>query len=521
MPKYTLAIEEIDESIYRPVVINVISEVLTLFGLDTTPALLFKGESPQHAYLNSDIEGEYTDGNNRYLGEGYLTINGYENELNPTMLLSTPVDYPDNRPIFEDPLLGVTLTPSRISRKIEASMSLTGTEKQIERWGAIIKQKTAHGLLNGVHAVKYHYPIPHHYMGLLVEIFNRREGVKGYGDNLGAWLKKHFISTMTVIRDLSGNNPVFAIQETQRDILGWFDFGTGVPKKEKDGEAGRFILNFTYTFYIDVPETINAHFPLIIHNQMVPAEWLPRPQPMAELDFIKQQGSYSEEAFNHFRYNQVGTEYTWSATRVGLSIPEFDDWVEDEQPPGYVSILRLLSKLDPINPNRIHSLGNLGQWNIDELCKAYMVKQRQYITRPYDCLFNLQAYRYNNLLYQDQTTLTPELHVEYTEEVDFRQMYHCVIGMCYDPRQLTDIAIEGLVDNACLFKTWVVTLYPGADKFFGWDMSTCTIGSDGDHMTKDEIITIIDTITKYPGEKALWALVGFFTIYANKMSADK
>lgn len=516
MPRFNLPIEEIDEAVRRPLVSTVVTDLMALFGLDTGLNMVFKGDAPQHNYNNSEINGVASNGNNRFAAEGLLTITDYDDELNDTTLLSTPVDYPDSKGIFIEKDLKVFMVPVRISRKFEVRMSLTGTEKQVERWGAIIKKKTANGLLNGLHAVKYHYPIPVQYMGLLVEIYNRRQAVAPYQDTLWEWLSKSFIPTMTVLRDINGNNPTFVIQETQAEIQGWFDFGTGAPKKEKDGDGSRYMLNFSYTFYADIPETINLLTPLIIHNQMIPPAWFPRPQPMSELDYIRKNGSYSQEAFDHFRFDKVGTEYTWSATRPGLSIPTFNDWFGDEQPESYGTILRLLSKLDPANLNAVHHLGLLGEWKIDPLCVNYMLDTRKYITTPYDNVINLQAYRYDNLIYQYDIELQDDLTVTTKQPVDLRQMYHTVIGMSYDPTTLSDIAIDGLTRHGCFFKKWISSLYPQAPAHFGWDLTSCTIGSDGDSMSPDEIKDTIEAVTGVNNGRPLWALVGFFTVLAER-----
>lgn len=516
MPRYNLAIEEIDESIRRPMVSTIVNDLMGLFGLDSHLTMLFKGASPQHHYKNSELNGEGGVGNNRYAGEGLLTIQEVTDEVNPLALLSTAVNYEDNHGIFFDDNLKVYMVPVRISRKFEVRMSLTGSEKQIERWAAIIKRKTAQGLLNGLHAVKYHYPIPKHYMGLLVEIFNRRQAVAPYGDTLGDWLKKSFIPTMTVLRDLNGGSPTFVIQETQAEVQGWFDFGTGVPTKEKETPGGRWSLSFTYSFYADVPETINMMTPLVIHNQLIPPEWFPAPQPMSELDYIRKNGSYSQAAFDHFRFGVIGTEYTYSASIPGVSIPTFNDWFGDEQPEGYGSILRLLSRLDPCNQHRIHDLGNLGEWAIDPLCANYMRDTRKKVTQPYENVMNLQAYRYDNLLFQGDLTLNTDLTVDYKLPVDFRQMYHCVVGMSYDPSSLSDQAIIDLSRHGCFFKKWISILYPQAPAYYGWDLSSCTIGSDGDTMSPGDIRDIVDEVTTLNSDKPLWALVGFFTVVADR-----
>ena len=109
MPMYNLAIEEIDESIKRPMVVSVITDLLQLFGLKDNIPLVFKGQSSQPAYVNSDVEGQYADGNNRYNADSLLTILDYDEEENETTLLSTPVQYTEERGVFSDTTLNIHL----------------------------------------------------------------------------------------------------------------------------------------------------------------------------------------------------------------------------------------------------------------------------------------------------------------------------------------------------------------------------------------------------------------------------
>ena len=175
MPMYNLAIEEIDESIKRPMVVSVITDLLQLFGLKDNIPLVFKGQSSQPAYVNSDVEGQYADGNNRYNADSLLTILDYDEEENETTLLSTPVQYTEERGVFSDTTLNIHLVPARVSKRFNVNIQLTGTEKQIERWRAQIKRRTSQGVLNGIHNVKYHFPIPRKFMMFLIQAHERRE----------------------------------------------------------------------------------------------------------------------------------------------------------------------------------------------------------------------------------------------------------------------------------------------------------------------------------------------------------
>lgn len=516
MPMYNQPIEEIDESIKRPIVLSVVTDLLQLFGLKDNIPVVFKGQAPQPAYVNSDVDGKYLDGNNRFAADSLLTITDYDEEENETALLSTPIQYTDHKGVFGDTDINIHLVPAYISKRFNVSIQLSGTEKQIERWRANIKRRTAQGVLNGIHTVKYHYPIPMKFMMFLIQAHELRENVAAYNEVLGDWFRRCFIPTMDVIRSGDGSAPVFVIRETQQPIQGWFDFGTGAPKKEKEDDS-RYTLNFTYTFYVDIPETMNLLAPLVIHNQLIPVEWIPKKAPMAELDFIKSHGSYSQEAFNAFRFAASDNEYTYS-TRPGLPIPVFDDWIGDVPNRGYESIMRILTRLDESNLKNVMDLQGLGEWAINPLCVRYMKDTRAKLFLPYQNVINIMLYNGDNLLDMSKLSADENLFITYEKDLNLRKSYHVVVTMVTDPSMLSNDAWEDLMGHGCFMKTWISTLFPHAADYFGWDLAKCVVGGEGDSMTDDEFRTVIEWATNGEGLKRGWPLVGMFTVIAHRLN---
>lgn len=522
MPMYGLPIEEIDESVKRPVVAGVIAEVLTMFGLSESLPMIFKGQAPQPAYLNSELNSRFLDTNNRFSGDSYLTIEDYDEEENEKALLSTPVNYIDNRGIFLDEDLRIFLVPSYVSKRFTVRISLTGTEKQIERWRSNIKRLTAQGVLNGIHSVKYHFPIPTACMSFLVAAHEMREKVAGLNEPLGAWFKRCFIPTMDVIRAADGSSPVFVIRQTQQPIQGWFDFGSGAPKKEKVDEMSRYSLNFTYTYYMDVPETITLITPLVIHNQLLPYQWIPKAPKMAALDFIKQQGTYSQEAFNHFRYAASANEYTYT-TRPGIPIPAFDDWIADAPNDGYSSIMRILVRIDESNKHRVMNLQGLGEWAISPLCARYMKDVKDKLNKPYDSVINLMLYEGDQMMAMSKLRVDDELFVSYDDELDITKCYHLVVVILNDPSKLSALGLLDLLSHGCFFREWIGALFPWFAQMYGWNNSTCVIGSEDDNMTNIDIGHFIDELINGKGPNnrdpltPIWPLVGMFTVYTHSL----
>lgn len=511
MPIYNAPIEEIDEAVKRPMVATIAYDVVNRLALPQQLPMIFKGQAPQAQYLNSDISARYSQDNNRYEGEAYLTID-YEEEETEQTLLSTSVDRIEQKGFFIDTDLNVYMMPSYVNKRVTINFQLTGTEKQVERWRANMKRITAQGILDLVHCVPYHYPIPQRYMRLLVDIHKRRETVAPTGEALGDWFKRCFNGSMDVIRMLNGTRPLFVIRENQTPIQGWYDFGTAAPKKERDTELTRYVLNFSYTFHYDCPETVTMKTPLVIHNQLLPAEWLPL-QKVMQLDFIQQYGTYSQEAFNHFRFAHSSNQYI-ELKYPGIPIPHFDDWVGDTPNTGYESMLRLLIQLNEADLTSVVDLTNLGEWTFSPAVLKYMRSTKSLLSSPYDNVFNLMLHQGDNLLDMAKMSVSDDLKVSFAEPLDITKVTHLNTTVLTNPDLLTLIGIDGLIDNACFFKQWIGTLYPDIALKYNWDLTACELGSVDDSMTSQDIQAIIAEAVQTDPNPQFWCLVGQFTIYA-------
>lgn len=514
MPYITLPIEEVDESVKRPIVVSVLKDLVRLFGLPEKLPLVFKGVASQNPYLRSTTDYHFFDKNNRYNADVYLVVNESQFEDNEYTRLQDNAYFDSRYDIFQDKPLGVEMGAVYRSKKVTITAAITGSQTQVERWRAAIKQRIVRGLLNGLHGVKYHFPVPMSAMQLLMDIHTCRENVEGYGDTLGEWLKEKFTNRMTVLTDANGNSPIFAIAQMQSPIQGWFDFGTGEPVPSKEDEGSQWVLPFTYTFYCDVPEMMNVRYEYVVHNQLIHHQWIQKPPPMAELDFIKKQGSHSESAMDTFRFQTMTNEYTYSI-RPGLPIPIFDDWKGDKPAEGYVSIIRAMVQVGK-NPNRVMNYSNMGEWSLHPYCATYMKYTNGRPARWYDNVMVSMLYHEYELMDMQELSLNDNLSLFTEETLKKRNRYHVALTMLNDATLLTNQAMEDLKHNACFFKYWIDTIYPGTAEKYGWDIHSCALNSEDDNMTELEIDTIIKDVSNGVKERSVWPLVGRFAVHANK-----
>lgn len=524
MPLYSLPLEEINESIQRPIAINILRDVLEQMALPEDSKIMFKGNGNQFFYEGSDyFNRKYVKDHNRYEGDP-LTYVEFEEEDNEQTLLTGAVWRPEERSVFIDAALGVLMWPSMINKKATLTISLTGTEKQVERWRATLRRKTAQGVIDLNHMVQYHYPIPMYYMILLLEIHKMREKVAGYGEEIGQYLREHFIDSYTVIQNPGGNGSLFVIRESQLPIQGYFSFGDNPPKETKENDTTLYSLSFDYTYWYDCPETMSMQVPLTIHNQMLDPKFIKLNRIPFEMDYIVKTGAFSQLALDHFRFNNIKTSHI--SRRPGIPIPYFDDWLGDVRAPvGYETLIRPLTQVDMTDQRNILNLDELGYWQIHPIAKQYLKRTSKRVNDPYSNLFLIGLYERDE--YRDLKTLhlDSDLNMTCDLPLDPRGHYHMTLSLLVDITRLNDKGWDDLMEHPCLFTYWLSLIAPElVEKYnLGDFLEKCEInGGENPNNPKPDIPIdkIIDDLDKdneikHTPEKVMWYLVGGFSIWSH------
>lgn len=523
MPIYNLPLEEIDESIIRPVCLGITQDVLHRMDLPKDFPILFKGDAAQQVYRGSETGlTDYTKAQNvRFEADALLYLE-LAIEDNENTILSTSVDRIEERPVFSDQALAVHMYPTMVSKKVDLQFTLTGTEKQVERWRATLRRKVAQGVTEMVHMVNYHYPIPLTFMYLLVDIYNKRQAVDPYPNtDLKSWLTTHFKKPFSIMSNIAGKGLIYEVKEHQLPITGWFEFGFNPPKPEKDNETSRYSIQFTYSFYFDCPETMTFRTPLVIHNQMLPPHFLDIRRPF-EVDLVKYQGSMTQDALEMFRFTAEKLRIPPLPPR-GLPIPWYDDWLEYRAPRFYIPLVKILIQVDPNDPTLLVDLKDLGDVALDPLLIDYMSRSATQLNKPYNAAINISQWRWGNLVSMEDLIIGEDLVVRTKNPLNLRDLHHLVISLAYDPTSLTDTGVETLLENVCFAKYYLSTLNGVFQDLYEWDIDRCIIDvksgdypkwswSDYQHVIENAEQYQNSPIFTYPVDRVFWHLVAAYTV---------
>lgn len=171
----------------------------------------------------------------------------------------------------------------------------------------------------------YDYPLPKEILTILLKIWDMdRISGKGSGDSFYNYLKKNSngVLELNTNRNIKNEYEVL-VSKVSLQTLGALEFSNDKPDVEKAEKLSSvFDIPFTYTIQFGMPNITLMHYPCLINNQLLPAEFIPRD--------------------NHSRFNRMpeGREYKSLEHRDQLikdydedylRVPVYDDWIVPDE----------------------------------------------------------------------------------------------------------------------------------------------------------------------------------------------
>jgi hypothetical protein len=437
MPIILLPVPDPIESITRPVVFDVVRQLMEITGLSSKTNMSFPGDTEKTKQLGSSISS-HGDDPNKFAYDEKISIE-IEEIYNPDRLINEAVYGPQNLLIFEDVLLKLVMKPVYSGTDLNISVKYRAANRTAAlRWRDMIKMRMGQFRDINMHDLTYHYAIPPEMLYILKEIHTMRETVAPYGDSYEKYFKEHATPIITELTNMNGSAKVIAVPEVQMQVQGWFDFE--VPDAgSKEDESEAWYTSFTYKLRYDRPIGVVMTYPLIVHNQVLPQKLREKPVP-TEDDVLK---SYSQSVrvLNHFYQGRQVADYVH---RVGYSIPTYDEWLPKSVPNDTIRLLTLLITIDAANPTLFLNLRDLGQKKFSSEILVWMMEEAQYLTRPYASPMMVTFYRNEFQIGPTPLRINANLDVIATTPIMLRDEHHIRISIVTDLTMLPEVAIARL-----------------------------------------------------------------------------
>lgn len=464
MPELATPVPDVYQMITRPVIVAVVKQIIEGTGISSDAFIEYKGDHGQVPTWRGFLDSKNPTGDDFKTKMPFIEkvqIDVEENVLEE-FILSTPHNYPDNKKVWEDPNLGITLSPFYERSEYVINFTYRTPDKgSATNWRTAMRRRMKLKFTDMSMIARYQILIPQIIVVFLKEFYEMRERIAGYGDTWSDYFLGNRLQKLVKIVDQAGNNPEIALDETQLDILGNFEFSSE-PKEERIDDGSCYTINFSYKFRFDHPKGFIMRYPLVIHNQLVPAGR--RPDKPHRYDPHALQGNATQSTS---RYDIIiQQEGGQKISKVGGHlVPWFDDWYPTRGYHNCSPLLQLLCRVEPDDPTALVDLRQLAVMGMimSDTTRDYMVDQHRVLNRHAMAGIYVAVYVNDDLLDSTGYYVTKDLVIRTRSTMDMRNTYHVVIYVINDLLNVTPEAKEILKRNPPMFKELVSTLEPTID----------------------------------------------------------
>lgn len=476
MPIVNWELREVQKNITRPVVDTVVRDYFELLGLNgSNVEVRFKGDAEALSVPGSTL----TDKQNfvRLSTDEFLEVE-YEENYDENAIRSTPIHRPEAPFIFKDPTTGTMVCPVRQELKSTITLRIHASDKQkVEILLRKYKNLISRDVDQMAHKLSYSYDVPPSILACLIDVYSLRENVAGYMDSFDDWFTLNFVPNKVTAYSINGENPVCKIAESSVRAVTYFEDGDEIPKKEKNDDAGGWFAEIRLGFYWQRVESMTIYYPIVIHNQIMPAQYLlidPQKalfggqytdplymQYLTNGENEPGRGGNRTQLFSRFTYNFRGSYK--NMTFNGVQDPIYDEWLEPISGGpynGYSTFIRQLVIKDFNDPTYMQTLGSFWHYELSENALDYIRGTKDTINKSLQNVFSVTAYRDGTILNQFELTIDDDFNVRFKQDIGDRENFHLLYSICTDPSILTDEALETLACHPHFFYDYLFLLNP-------------------------------------------------------------
>lgn len=441
MPNLTITLPENSQSVTRPVIMDIVRQVEEITKIDVSSKIFFPGETQRMQTPGTNIDNN----NERFaiFNTDRITFVEVEEDYNKDALSTTAVTRLEHIPVFQDEALRVKIAPVFATSAVTINFTYRCPSKtEALRWRDDMRIRISQMRDLNLHTITYHYPIPLEYLVILKLIYEKREAIEPYGQSFQEYVYSLSDQRLKLVSDLVGKDTRLVIPDCQTRILGMFDFD-GLPNKvERDETNGVYTIAFSYKFEYGKPVGCNMKYPVMIHNQLLPADYIQFTDDAYDIDKVNKTFPLSLYAMNGFETDTIMNGVIDPG--YVLRLPEYDDFRLNQFHPGTGTVLFALCEVDT-DKKTLCSLNDLGEIALDEDILTFIKeKEYPYLTKLYQSILHVDLYRNEFLTNINTITCDSQLNIKAVNPLNLRNQHRIRLSIVCDLTLLSREAIERL-----------------------------------------------------------------------------
>jgi hypothetical protein len=487
MPNVSMTLPETTQSVSRPIIFEIVEQVKKITCIPPETRIFFPGDSLKMYQPGSSIDSNNRDAN---LGSDRIIFIEVVEKFNENGIATAAVGRVEHASVFVDQELGVYISPVYVSSDVEINFKYrTRSKTEAINWINDVEMRAASMRDVNVHGVTYHYLLPMPYLDLIKTVHELRENVAGYQEMFEEYVVAHSSNRLTLIGDLANKSCSLGISERQTKIYGRFEFGILPEKPERDNDAAVWTVSFTYKFSYEKPVGCDAKYPIMVHNQLLPAEYTVIESPNGNDDNINKRYSLSIGSLQFFEAESQIEHYLDPSG--ALCLPLHDEFNQYDTPVGTGTILTALCELDPAFPKEMLGLNELGCMDIDsDVLDFIRESEYLYIGQFYQSILQIHLYRGAALAGNGSLSCTADLKVSSKDDLSLRVMNRVRFAVVTDLTLLPQAAIDRLLKYPKVF----IKLMGAVNEILRDNPGIKMLG-DRSYVSKEDFSTIFRFVT--------------------------
>jgi hypothetical protein len=445
MPNINLTIPEIDQSVSRPVIFDIINQLQEITKIDKTTEIFYPGDIQKMRTPGTSIDDKNIERFARFNTEKYNFID-VEEDFDINTLGSTAVSGHEQIPIFLDRSLNIIIKPIYATSNVKINFKYRCTSKtEAIRWRNDMRLRVSANRDINLHNITYHYLIPLELIELLRQVHIRRELTEPYSQTFEEYVKSNITDRLNIVGDIVNNDCRLSISETQCRIIGLYDFIGISDKPERDEDNGCYTISFSYKFNYEKPIGCNIRYPVMIHNTLLPERYTTFNNLSYDLDKVDKSYSMSLHALNNFESDTTINKLV--DVNGILHIPYYDDFQLDESntATGTGTVFLALSEVDVLDKRTLINLKELGNITIDDDILDFILNSElPYVTNLYTSIINISLYRNKYLTNSKSLICDNNLNIKATSNLSLRNEHRIRFSLVTDLTLLSKDALDRL-----------------------------------------------------------------------------
>lgn len=422
MPQVHRVVPDLYEAITRPIQMAVIKQIIAATSMPEDTFIEFSGQRdgvPTYRSVMGQNEKGMDPAKFSFFGKVQVTA---EDTVEENNVLNRSYNYNDNKTIFLDEENKIAVCPIYVLHDCCLTFKYRTRDKgDATRWREDMRRRMKEKFVDESFVASYEYGFDNVLVRFLDIFHQMKEKVDPDNETFPQWLYRCFKQKPTILTDRAGKSAMVAMKETQYNILGHFDFTT-VPPDEAVNEGAAYEISFDYKFQYDAPSMLALHYPLVIHNQLVPKNYRPDRIVYDPFAFGNGQGSQSTTRYHEILSKQCG-QYRYNV-RGGVVYPFFDDFWPELEIEHQSPFAQFLTAVNIEDKRAILDLKALGKYTLDPELLDYIKSCGNMVFKRNQRAFTITLYQDSIPVDHNCLELTEDLKIRSTFDLNLRKIYH-------------------------------------------------------------------------------------------------